>query len=101
MVAYGTTMLAFSVLSKSPDPISAGLAIAAGLTAIAIAGLIRGANSSAADGLSGGGSYGGSYGSASGGQSVSPQSVQVYGVLKGKDIVIASRRYSDELKTAT
>lgn len=104
MVAYGTSIMAFSLLSKSPDPISAGLAIAAGLAAIAIAGAIKGAISGAGKSLGGGGgSYGGSYAGSTGGNNIQAYTsmIQVEGTLKGSDIVIASKRYTDKRNVIT
>jgi hypothetical protein len=100
LVAYGISLLTFFE-AFGAGPVGAIAAIGAGIAAIAIAGLIRGAASDAGNALQGGGGYGGSYGSASGGQSVSPQSIQVEGVLKGSDIVISSRRYTNKRSSVT
>ena len=104
MVAYGVAVEAFSLLSKSPDPISAGLAIAAGLAAIAIAGVIKGAIAGSAKSLGGGGSsYGGSYAGATKSNNIQAYTsmIQVEGILKGSDIVIASKRYIDKRNIIT
>ncbi len=92
LVAYGAAMLAFSILSKSPDPISATAAIGAGLAAIAIGSLIKGAASKGVQALGGGGGGGGSYSSASKGIQTQTMTIQVEGILKGSDILISNRR---------
>ena len=101
LVAYGAAMLAFSILSKNPDPVSAGLAIAAGLTAIAIGSAIKGAASKGLDSSSGGGGY--SRSASSSGGTATPQNlvVEVKGTLKGSDIAISSKRYSNNLNSVT
>ena len=99
LVAYGSAMLAFSLLSKSPDPISAGLAIAAGLTAIAIGGAIKGAASKGNDALSGGGT--GGYAGGTGTPTPQQLTVQIEGTLKGSDIAISSRRYNNNINSVT
>lgn len=92
LVAYGAAMLAFSILSKSPDPISATAAIGAGLAAIAIGSLIKGAASRGVQALGSGGGYSGGYSSASKGIQTQTMTIQVEGILKGSDILISNRR---------
>jgi len=102
MVAYGSMLMIFS--KAKPDPISAGLAIAAGIAAIAIAGAIKGAISGAGKSLGGGGgSYGGSYAGSTGGNNIQAYTnrIEVFGKLSGSDITIASRRYTDKRNVIT
>ena len=80
------------------------LAIAAGAAAIAIAATIKGAIKGAAEsvGGSGGGGYGGGYSGATGHAATSlPDMIQIEGVLKGSDIVISSRRYTNNRNSVT
>jgi len=95
MIAYGTLLLAFETAALNPLQ-----AIAAGVAAIAIAGLIRGAisNSKSTTGRSTG-----SYSTNGRSASATPQNliIEVQGTLKGSDIAISSRRYSDNVSNIT
>jgi len=96
LIAYGAAMMAFSLLSKSPNPISAGAAIAAGLAAVALGSAISGAASKGEQALTGG-----STGGVSARASTQPQTLQVYGKLRGSDIVIISDRANNNNSTIT
>jgi hypothetical protein len=74
------------------------LALAAGIAAVAIAGLIRGTISQGSQSFSSGGGGGSSYGSSNGAGELR---VVVEGKIQGRDIYISNRRYSDEIKRNT
>ena len=96
VLAYGMAML--KVETALLDPVGA---IIAGASAIAIGSLIAGAASRANKSIAGGG---GSGGYSSGGRASStPQNliIEVQGTLKGSDIAISSRRYSDNVSNIT
>ena len=97
MIAYGVMKLAFyEGLSLGPAGVAA--VIAAGVAAVAIAGLIKGALSGAGSAMSGG-SSGGSGGSR--GAAVKTQPIEIFGTIKGKDIVLVTNRYSSDITTIT
>jgi hypothetical protein len=87
-------LLAKEIAKKGGIPGAIAL-IGAGLAAVAVGSLIKGAISKGPDlsgGSSGGGSYGGGYGARGGGFQTSTQTIQLEGVLKGSDILISNRR---------
>jgi cell division septum initiation protein DivIVA len=91
LVSLGTTMLLALTLLKTPSIPTAIAAIAAGAAAMAIGGTMMGMAQGANLGGGGGSSGGG------GGQGISSQQMKVIveGKIRGKDIVIASRRYEE------
>lgn len=91
LVAMGTSMLLALTLMKAPSIPTAIAAIVAGTAAMAAGGLMMGMASKQSGNL--GGSGGGSGGS--GGLNSQQIKVIVEGRIKGKDIVIASRRYEE------
>lgn len=102
LIAFGIAESGF-LNSIALGPAGWPIAIAAGAAAIAAAAAIRGAIAGAAETVGGGGnSYGSSYSGATG-SAATPQynSIQVEGVLKGSDIVISSRRYTNSRDSVT
>jgi len=101
LIAFGIAESGF-MQSIALGPVGWGVAIAAGTAAIAAAAAIKGAIGSAAESVSGGGGYGGSYkGSTSGSAQPLTNAIQVEGILKGSDIVISSRRYTNNRNSVT
>jgi len=105
LVAFALSEAAFTESSK--NPLSWPVALAAGLTAIAIAGLIKGAISRASSSIEGGGGGGGtSYGAGTGTPaktSTTPQTIiiKVEGELRGQDIYWSGKRYAQEYGNGT
>lgn len=103
MVALGVLESAF-YKGLAAGPAGVAILIGAGLAAIAVAGLIKGSLANAGSAMSGsssggGGSYGG--GNYGGGVNTTSQSIEIFGKLKGSDIVISSQRYTNGLTTTT
>lgn len=98
LILLGVGQMAFMKALSHPSPGSAALAIGAGIAMIAAAGTIRGLMAGASeDGVMSGSSGGG------GGYSASNTQIKVVveGRISGRDIVIAGRRYSDQLSNNT
>jgi len=76
------------------------VALAAGIAAVAAAGIIKGVIGSGAKAMTGGGT-GGGYGGGGGQASAGQMKVVIEGKLVGKDIYWSNRRYEDELNAAT
>jgi|WetSurMetagenome_2_1015567.scaffolds.fasta_scaffold00157_46 hypothetical protein len=91
LVAMGTSMLLAQTLLKAPSIPTAIAAIAAGGVAMAVGGMMMGMASRQSGNLGG-------TGGSSGASNLQQQNmkVEVYGKIKGKDIVISSRRYIEE-----
>ena len=95
LVTLGTMWLLALTLMTIPTIPTALAAIAIGAGAIALGGLMKGASKRMAENLERGGSGGYSP------QANQVSSVNVQGVIKGKDIYLSSQRYSGELNTGT
>jgi len=97
MVAYGLVASGFWEAMANPNPATAAAAIVLGAMAIAAAAAIKGALNNASKATSGGSNV--SHSKAT----TSPQSqtVQVYGRLRGSDIVIVSDRANSNKSTIT
>jgi hypothetical protein len=91
MVAYRVMLIAIET-AKAGGIAGAGVLIGAGLAAIALGSLIKGAISKGPQIGSGGGGYSGGYGAKGGGFHTTTQTIQLEGVLKGSDILISNRR---------
>jgi hypothetical protein len=96
MIALAMAESAFMKALANPEMWP--LALAAGIAAVAIAGLIRGTISQGSQSFSSGGGGGSSYGSSNGAGELR---VVVEGKIQGRDIYISNRRYSDEIKRNT
>lgn len=101
----GKLLIAFAVvesgfLAASSNPLSWPVALAAGIAAVAAAGIIKGVIGSGAKAMTGGGT-GGGYAGGGGGASAGQMKVVIEGKLVGKDIYWSNRRYEDELNAAT
>jgi hypothetical protein len=90
LVAYGVMKSAF-FKSLTMGPAGVGLAIGAGLAAIALGALFKGAASRGGNAMSGGATGGG--GGYSSDNKLQTIKVEVEGKISGKDIVIAQRRF--------
>lgn len=100
LIALALAEAAF--LESLVNPATWPVALAAGIAMVAIGGAIKGALSNAGSSMSGGGSAGGSYGSSSAGNSsLQNLTIEIKGVLKGSDIAISSKRYSNSLNSVT
>ena len=97
MIAYGLVASGFWEAMANPNPATAAAAIVLGAMAIAAAAAIKGALNNASKATSGGSNV--SHSKAT----TSPQSqtVQVYGRLRGSDIVIVSDRANSNKSTIT
>jgi hypothetical protein len=101
----GKLLIAFAAaesgfLAASSNPLSWPVALAAGIAAVAAAGIIKGVIGSGAKAMTGGGT-GGGYGGGGGQASAGQMKVVIEGKLVGKDIYWSNRRYEDELNAAT
>lgn len=101
----GKLLIAFAAaesgfLSASKNPLAWPVALAAGIAAVATAGIIKGVIGSGAKAMTGGGT-GGGYGGGGGQASAGQMKVVIEGKLVGKDIYWSNRRYEDELNAAT
>jgi hypothetical protein len=103
LIAYGIAQSAFAKALKNPaNPVSAGVLIAAGAALVAIGSAISAAAAAGPSGAGGAGAAGAFGGSAGGDIATStPQTIEVTGVLDGKDIRISSGRGEDFLNAVT
>ena len=88
LMLFGSLWLAALTLMKAPTIPTAIAAIAIGAAAVGVGSLMIGASKRAASNISGGGS-------------TTQQSVNVQGVIKGRDIYLSSQRYVNELNVGS
>lgn len=101
----GKLLIAFAAaesgfLAASSNPLAWPVALAAGIAAVAAAGIIKGVIGSGAKAMTVGGT-GGGYGGGGGQASAGQMKVVIEGKLVGRDIYWSNRRYEDELNAAT
>lgn len=97
MIALALAESAF--MKALSNPAMWPIALAAGIAAVAAAGLIRGTIAAGSSAMGGGGS--GSYASGANSASLNTIKVIVEGKTRGKDIYWSNRRYSDEVRRNT